>query len=202
MLKKYKLENKLLNSNLSNHNNNHILEISKQISMNKYNRKIFINNLILILFLMLFLVLSIIYFSIIIAFNINVSSNHWIVYLSILIVFAIISASIGSYNLYGDSFIGKRIPKMYLKHQIYLHSFYALNVKCNVFHIDKIRKLLSHEKLFNFTNEHMLLVLDRKVNTTKLKTKFSLYFPYSILPFNFVSFILSIITILLFFKVI
>lgn len=29
MLKKYKLENKLLNSNLSNDNNNDILEISK-----------------------------------------------------------------------------------------------------------------------------------------------------------------------------
>lgn len=170
--------------------------------MNKYNRKIFIHNLILILFLMLFLVLSIIYFSIIIAFNVNVNSNHWIVYLSILVVFAIISAFIGSYNFYGNSFIGKRIPKMYLKHEIYLHSLYALNVKCNVFHIDKIRKLLSHEKLFNFTNEHILLVLDRKVNTTKLKSKFTLYFPYSILPLNFISFILSIVTILLFFKLI
>lgn len=76
MLKKYKLENKLLNSDSDDYNNCCVLEIAKQIVNNKYNRKIFIANLILILFLLLFLVAFLIYSSLIIAFGIKINSNN------------------------------------------------------------------------------------------------------------------------------
>ena len=85
---------------------------------------------------------------------------------------------------------------------MYLYSLYSLNVEDNIFYIDKIKELLSHVKLFNFISEDILLDFNKKINTTKLKRRFSIYFPYSMMPLSVVSFVLFWLSIFSFFKII